>query len=172
MAVISLRGVVNEMQAGSDEVHAYLNTVTGELLSITDEDMRLVEEREIEDDLYDIEEDIDDIVGDLPDWQQEVVKKTSEVLNSADYVRLPDPYEIHEYTIMESFCMSVDDKKISDTLLDKIHGSGAFRRFKETIRRYNLENAWYKYLDDAYKEIAIDWLEARGIAYQDDMQRK
>jgi len=56
--------------------------------------------------------------------------------------------------------------------LEKIHGSGAFRRFKDTIYRYKIEEDWFKFKDEAYKEIAIAWLESHGFAYADDMNRR
>ena len=73
---------------------------------------------------------------------------------------------------MERFCLFVSDEKISAVLLDKIRGSGAFRRFKDTIYRYEIEKDWFKFKDEAYKEIAISWLESNGFAYADDMDRR
>lgn len=74
--------------------------------------------------------------------------------------------------IMERFSLSFPNAKISNVLLDKIRGSGAFHRFKDTIYRYGIEKDWFKYRDEAYKEIAISWLESHGFAYVDDMNRR
>jgi len=73
---------------------------------------------------------------------------------------------------MERFCLSFPDAKVSNALLGSIRGSGAFRRFKDTIYQYRIENDWFKYRDEAYKEFAIAWLESKGIAYSDDMNRR
>jgi hypothetical protein len=158
MVVVSLRDFVDEMQTFSDEHHAYLNKITGELITITNEDIAVVESG--------------DDYSDAPEWQQKVYKNTGEVLSSEDYLKLPDKFEIHEYEIMERFCLSVPNEKISDVLLDMIRGSGAFRRFKELIYRYDLEKDWYKFRDEAYKEIAIAWLESKRLAWADDMNRR
>jgi len=53
-----------------------------------------------------------------------------------------------------------------------IRGSGAFRRFKDLIYRYNIEEDWFKFKDEAYKEIAISWLESNGFGFTDDMNRR
>jgi hypothetical protein len=57
-------------------------------------------------------------------------------------------------------------------LLDKIRGSGAFRRFKDTVYRYGIEKDWFRFKDEAYKEIAVSWLTSYGFDYADDMNRR
>ena len=47
-----------------------------------------------------------------------------------------------------------------------VHGSGAFRRFKDTIRRLDIEEEWYRFHAAALEVIAKEWLEAHGIAYR------
>ncbi len=112
------------------------------------------------------------ITGDYPEWQQSILRDTEKVLSSDDYLELPSKFDIHEYKIMERFCLSVSDEKISNVLLSKIRGSGAFRRFKDAIYRYGIEDEWFKYRDEAYKEIAISWLESHGFDYIDDMNKR
>ncbi|MHC4632348.1 MAG: UPF0158 family protein, partial [Planctomycetota bacterium] len=46
-------------------------------------------------------------------------------------------------------------------------GRGAFRRFNDAIRDYGIADDWYKYRDDALKEIAIEWCEENGIEFDD-----
>jgi hypothetical protein len=91
---------------------------------------------------------------------------------SDDYIKVPDQFDAHEYDIMQQFCLSIKDKRTSDDLLELIEGSGAFRRFKSAIIRRGISQNWYDYKDQAYKEIAIGWLESNGIAYADDMDSK
>ena len=118
--VVSLRDVVGEMQMLSDDRHAYLNKVTGELIMISDDDIAMAKSDEADE---------------LSEWQDEFVQDAKKVLSSEDYLELPSKFDIHEYEIMERFCLSFPDEKISDVLLGKIRGSGAFRRFKDTIYR-------------------------------------
>jgi hypothetical protein len=155
--VVSLREMVEEMQLVSSESHAYMNKVSGEFVTIFDE--------------YIAAMDGDEDWSDRHDWEQEIFDQTKEVLSSDDYLGLPSQFELHEYDIMESFCLSIPDEKLSDLLLNQIRGSGAFRRFKDTIYRYGIEKDWFRFRADAYKEIAIDWLENNDLAYTDDMNK-
>ena len=156
MAVnISLREFVGEMQTLSDETRAYINKLTGELITITNDDIAMAESDEREEGF---------------EWQDEIIQTTKQVLTSDDYLELPSKFEIHDYKIMEMFCLSIPDENISADLLGQIRGSGAFRRFKDRIDYYDLEKDWFKFRDDAYKEIAISWLEDNGFAYIDDLK--
>ena len=152
--IISLREMVDEMQTLSNEIRTYLNVVTGKFVTILPDDQFLEREED---------------PSDLPEWQQERLKDVKDVSSSHDFKEIPNQFDIHEYDIMENFCMSIDDGQTRDTLLRAIRGSGAFRRFKETISRYGIEEEWFNYKDQAYKEIAIDWLERKEIAYKDDV---
>jgi len=151
---VSLRNFVNEMDVMGDQLHAYLNTATGELVTITDEDIAAIEN--------------DDDWDDYPEWQRESLAAAKEVLASADYVPLPDKFDIHEYEIMERFCYSNEDQKLGNELIHQIKGSGAFRRFKNAIRLHGVEDEWYRFRDRTIEEIAIEWLETHGIAYSKD----
>jgi hypothetical protein len=151
---ISLRNVSEEMQMVTDGLHTYLNKVSGEVVTITDDHLEAVENG------YNLD--------DYADWEKDALKEAQQVIKSKDYVEFPSQFEIHEYDIMQKFCLTVEDPERSDTLLDLIQGSGAFRRFKNAILRYGIEQDWYAYKDQAYKDIAIEWLEDEGIAYTDD----
>jgi len=150
--VVSLYDFVGEMQMLSDERHAYLNKVTGKLITISDDDFAMAE----------IEED-----DEFSEWQDEFVQAAKEVLSSDNYLKIPSKFDIHEYEIMERFSLYFPEEKVSNVLLGKIRGSGAFHRFKDTIYRYGIEKDWFKFRDEAYKEIAISWLESNDIAYND-----
>jgi hypothetical protein len=168
---VSLRDLVDELQILPNEATAYLNKETGRIITVTDDDVAMVEmESEFEEEM---EEAIDDTGGEVLDLEAEYYKEVKRILaGDADYLKLPSKFEMHEYEIMERFCLSFPDDKVSDVLLQKIRGSGAFRRFKHTIYQYDIEDDWFKYRDEAYKEIAIAWLENKGIAYFDDMDRR
>lgn len=77
-------------------------------------------------------------------------------------------YEIDEYHIMEDFCSSLEDEGLKEDLLYAIEGRGAFRRFRDSIHRRGIEKDWYQYRDGRLEEIAIDWLEAKGIPFTRD----
>ena len=140
------------------QVNIYLNKVTGEFEPVTEDDLAIIEEAG---DAADAD--------DLPDWEKEDAVRVNAILNSGDYIQLPTSYDIFDYAIMENFCQSVEDERVRDTLLDRIRGSGAFRRFRDTISDFGIENDWYAFKRGVLKGMAIEWLESNGIAYQDDM---
>jgi hypothetical protein len=88
------------------------------------------------------------------------------VLASEDYIPLPSKFEIHEWSIMERFAQSLTNAAISDELHATLHGRGAFRRFKDSVHRLGIADEWYRFREAALEEIAIEFLEAHGIAYQ------
>ena len=156
MKPVSLLSVVNEMDVLGEEWTAYINKKTGELVTVTEEEANIVDAG-AEDDEF------------IPDWQRETLPKVREVLESDDFVTLPDKFEIHEYSIMERFCVSLSDEGLQDELLYAIRGSGAFRRFKDAIYRKEIQDDWYRFRDESIKDIAIDFLESEGIAFVDDV---
>jgi len=156
MKPVSLQSVVNEMDIPSDEMTAYINKKTGELFTVSEEETRIIEAGN-EDDEF------------IPQWQKEILPKVREVLESDDFVALPDKFEIHEYSIMERFCLSLPDEALQNELLHAIRGSGAFRRFKAAIYRKEIQDDWYRFRNEALKRIATDFLESEGIPWLDDV---
>jgi len=91
-----------------------------------------------------------------------------EVLESDDYIELPTKFDIHEYSIMEKFCLSLNDEELSDKMYHAIKEKGAFRRFKDNIYEYGIEEDWYRYRREAFKRIAINWCEDNNIPYVEE----
>jgi hypothetical protein len=151
--LIRLKDVIQEMDVLGDEHRAFLNIQTGEFVTLSNEELGAAEAGE------DIEE--------FPEWQQEMIQKAGEVLRTDHYRELPDKFDIHEYSIMERFCYTVDDE-LSRRLQNSIRGRGAFRYFKDTIHEYGITEDWYAFREQAFKKIAIDWLESHNIAYSDE----
>jgi Uncharacterised protein family (UPF0158). len=104
---------------------------------------------------------------DFPEWQRENIKLAGEILESDEYLQLPDKFEINEYHIMEEFCLSINDEGLRERMYYSIKGSGAFRRFKENIRKYGIEDDWYRFRDAKIKEIATEWCEYHKIPFID-----
>jgi hypothetical protein len=151
---IKLTDVIDGMESQSDESSSLLNKETGEVVLIADEEMRAAED--------------DDPIEDFPDWQQDQVRVAKEIIaETGDYIPLPTKFDINEYSIMERFCVSLDDPEMSDVLYGLIKGSGAFGRFKNAIHEYDIADDWYKYRNDALKEIAIEWCQENDIEFED-----
>lgn len=79
---------------------------------------------------------------------------------------LPTQYEINEYQIMLDFIDTLDNLEIKDNLHRLIQGKGAFRRFKDYCVEMNIIQEWYKYRDEQYKEIAIEWCKQNELEYK------
>lgn len=135
-----------------EESRTFLNLKTGEIISITSDDLRAAEDEEP----YDH----------LPDWQQENRNVAIDVCeNFEKYKELPTKYEVNEYEIMEDFCLTLNNQRKRDNLLNAIKGKGAFRRFKDKIIDFDIEEQWYSFRDERLKEIAIEWCQDNNVNY-------
>jgi hypothetical protein len=146
---VKLKDIIEGLEFQADECFSYLNTATGEVVSVTTEELRAAEEEEP--------------LEDFPEWQHDAIRIARDIVETDHYLPLPDRFEINEYHIMERFCLSVDDDDLRDDLCDAIRGRGAFRRFKDRIQPYGIAEEWYRYRDAALREIAVAWCEAQGI---------
>jgi len=154
--VISLREVADalEMLEGHDY---FLNPQTGEIVMISEDDWSLVED----------EDENEDAEDSMPEWQREMLPKLREDIegvNSGRYLALPDKFDVNDWSIMESFAESRNRQE----LLEAIHGSGAFRRFRVAVERLGLLDKWYEYRGNALEEIARRWLKENRLEFKED----
>ncbi|MDP8206419.1 MAG: UPF0158 family protein [Candidatus Electryonea clarkiae] len=154
--MIRLKDIVDQIEISFDEIKSFLNTRTGEIISVSDEELRAAEEGES--------------LENYPEWEHEIIQKAKEIVFSDDWITLPEKFDINEYSIMEKFCSSVEDDDKKHRLLNSIHGRGAFRYFKDTIHEFGIVDDWYEYRKQAFKRIAIEWLESHDIAFTDDKE--
>lgn len=84
------------------------------------------------------------------------------------FIRLPEKYEIHEYRIMEDFIEELNNQKLQTELYRAIQGRGAFRRFKDKIRYAGIEQQWYDYQNNAYREFALRWCKENNVRCEMD----
>ena len=155
MAVtIKLSDIIDSMEFQLDESSAYLNRKTGEITTVMDDEFRAAEEDNFSSDFLGVEE--------------EAVETARKILDSDDYISLPTKFDIHEYAIMERFCLSLSDEKLSDSMYRSIKGRGAFRRFKDNIHRYDVAEEWYRYRRQEIRDMAIEWCELNGVTYNDE----
>ena len=148
---VKLSDIVEGLEFLTDEGISYLNTTTGEVVYVTTEELRAAEEEQP--------------LEDFPEWQHDAIRIARDIVETDHYLPLPDRFEIHEYSIMERFCLSVDDEDMRDDLCDAIRGRGAFRRFKDRMQLYGMAEEWYRYRDAALREIAVAWCKEHGIPY-------
>jgi hypothetical protein len=147
--------IVEAIDLQTDETTAFLNKRTGEIVTILAEEIDAVANQEP--------------LEDAPEWERGDMRIAQEILgNEGDFLRLPTKDKIDEYQIMERFCLSVRDRKILEGLYVSIKGKGAFRRFKDQILRLGIADQWYKYREEAIKQIAIDWCKSHRIDFEEE----
>lgn len=152
---VQLKDIVEMLDMPVDEYRAFVDLATGEVVSVSLELLRIAEESEE-----------DEEAPDLPQWQL-AEWDTAQQIASTDWFReLPTKFDVHDWAIMEQFAFSVESSRKRQELLTALHGSGAFRRFRNTLRREGLEQAWYAYKEQALRKIAIEWCEENGLAWK------
>jgi hypothetical protein len=124
--VIFLREVIEAMEMHGENCLSFLDPDTGEIVTTTEEERRLAEEP-------------DESLEQLPEWQHQMVRKVRAVLAGKRCLQLPNRFEIHEWSIMNEFAQAQHSERVRQELLEVIHGAGAFRMFRSTIRRLGLE---------------------------------
>ena len=143
MKTVPLKQIIDAMEMASDEWDQYLDIET----------MTIVNLPQFDDDI---------------DTDYESLANRIEAGINIRYFRLPSKFDIHEYSIMEKFISDLPNGSTRDELAGCIHGKGAFRRFKSSIRYYVIERDWYNYLAKAYHSMAIEWCEANGFEYSEE----
>ena len=151
-AIVRLRDIVDGLEQQSDESVSFLNLDTGGVETVS---LALLDEAEEGEE-----------AGDLPDWQEAEWELVKKIVSSERFVQLPTKFDVHEWAIMESFSCSVRSDRIRSELVDAIHGGGAFRNFKSTIRRNGIELEWFSFRTEALREIAREWCEENGIVWE------
>lgn len=139
---VPLRLIHDAVEMANGEWHQFLDAEKMEIASIPDDPYLYGDEDEFEE----LARDINEAFG-------------------TRYFRLPEESEIDGNRMMKDFVRDMPEGEIRDYLLGEIGQKGAYRRFREGIRRYGIEQSWYDYRDAAYWQIARDWCDKNGISY-------
>jgi hypothetical protein len=146
---VAMDDIMEALELATDETSSYVNSRTGEVVTVTHEDLRRAE---------------DDSVDDLRDWQKETVAQGKQVLASDEWLELPSKFDIHEWEIMNQFAAAQRRDSARQELLGAIRVSGAFRSFKNAVRRLGVEDQWFAFKQQALEELARDWLVEHGLS--------
>lgn len=148
LVAVSLKDILEGMEFQSDEVTAYLHRPTGRVLWVSDEAMQAAEEG----------------AGAEAGVEEVELTDARGILEAGDdYLPLPDRLEIDEYRMMERFATGVANPAVRAELEDALRGRGAFRRFKDAVRRCGLAEQWYRHRDRGYEDVARAWCEEHGL---------
>jgi hypothetical protein len=151
MMVVSLRDVVEALDLQSDELSSYLDPETGEIITFNREEASIAARGEW---------------AKAPEWMKESLPKIKRALEDDRILELPDRVHIDEWRMMQTFAQENEQCKCREELDSAVHGTGAFRRFKEVIRQLGLEDEWFRYREGQYEQVAKDWLKENGIGYR------
>jgi hypothetical protein len=153
-ATVLLKDIVDALEMVSDELPSFLDLDTGEVQTL---------HREL---LGEAEECGDDEEPDLPAWQAEEWEVAKRIVFSDRFRKLLTKFEVHEWSIMRDFADSVESERIREELSNSLHGKGAFRYFKDTLRRHRMESAWFAFRTEALAEMARDWCEENHVEWR------
>jgi hypothetical protein len=151
---VALKDIVDALEMPSDEHFYFLDRQTGEVEFVSREILGLAEEG--------------GTVDEVLQWQRREFEVAEAIFADWDrFKKLPTKFDIHDWDIMREFAESVEPEWLSDELQNAIHGAGAFRYFKDTLRRHRREKDWYAFREEALRQIAIEWCEENGIEYKE-----
>jgi len=134
---VILEDVADKLEETMECWEQYLNTATGEFVSLSD--------------------------GSYIETDEELAE---EIDNSDGYVRLPNQYDIHEYSIMEDFAEACPDAIKREKLFRALNGRKPYRHFKDELNYHGLDDAYYAFRFLAFIHIAKEWCEENKIPYK------
>jgi len=144
VSALPLRLIIDGIENISDEWVSFMDKEKMEIVSLPKEPW-----------LFDDEEEFDDL---------------SDLIDSGfgtRFFRLPDEVDINKSKIMQDFIREMTEGEVHDYLSSEISQRGAFRRFREGVRKYGIEQKWFDYLHDAHVRIARDWCDLNGFVYEE-----
>ncbi len=153
-AIVRLNDIVDALEMQFEGSSSYLDRDTGQVETVS------------ADLLHRAEEAGETGEPDLPAWQREEWETAKRIVASERFLELPTKFDVHEWTIMQDFSRSVAADTIREELLKAIQGAGAFRNFKDTLRRHGVESHWFAFRADALRQIALDWCEENKLAWE------
>jgi hypothetical protein len=151
-AKVQLKTLVDEMDSQSDELYRYVDRDTGHIEMVDATLLRYARDG--------------DEPPSMPDWQKSEWQVAQRVASTDRLIRLPDQFDLNEWQIMADFVSTVEPDDVRAQLDRAIHGNGAFRMFRDAVRRLGLRDAWDEFEEDALRKIAIEWCEENDIEWE------
>jgi len=153
---VKLSEIVERMDSHTYWTTFYLNKETGEIIPIMNEEFCMAKN------LFLLEE--------QPDGKQDIRKIARDILDGDEkYIRIPSKFDIDEFSIMERFCFSIEDDRISKSLSHALKGKFAVQNFKQAIIRLGVVEEWYGYRNMELRIIAKKWCEKNDIDFTEDI---
>jgi hypothetical protein len=92
--------------------------------------------------------------------ENEMEDTAEEALNNPDkFFTIEHSTSSKAFEVMEAFVETVKDKKLCLQLVAALQRKKPFSNFKYIVDNSTLREDWFKFKDEAYAEIAKEWLE-------------
>jgi hypothetical protein len=155
-AIVALQELAEEFDItpNNGEAQSYLDKHTGQVHHFENYIVEMVENGDA------------DEISSHSEWERDLVAEVKVILNDIDgerYVDFPGDYEPNHYEIMSEFSSNYPNERICDDLCRTIRGGGCFRRFREAIARFGIEEEWYSYKHRELLNFAREWCERNNI---------
>jgi Uncharacterised protein family (UPF0158) len=86
------------------------------------------------------------------------------IASDGSYLRIEPVSSREQYRWMERFIPMVEDKPLSDLLVQAIDGKGAFRRFKDVLMSHGAEREhWFAFRSERLRVFMEAWLAAHAL---------
>lgn len=153
-------------ELGTNDATAYLDSEKGAVLIIEETTASWIE------DLVTDQETLEDVADMLMDNDDLSPTDRAQLLEAAQvdwdtvnrYREIPQQDSHAGYRDMAAFIASLEDERVRELLEVAIQGSGAFRRFKDTLARTpEVEKAWFAFRNARSVERMMEWLEEEEI---------
>jgi uncharacterized protein UPF0158 len=153
LTAVRLDEIVEALEMQFDESASYLDLDTGQVVTVSKDLLRAAEAPGDEE-------------PDLPTWQKDEWETATRIVSTDRFRELPTKFDVHEWAIMQDFSRSLQSDSIREDLVRAIHGPGAFRNFKDTVRRHGMVSAWFAFRTEALRQIVRNWCEENQIALE------
>src|SRR3954451_3744676 len=148
-ATVLLKDIIDALEMQFHESSSFLDLDTGHVETVSNDLLGQADESVHEE-------------PDLPAWQKQEWEIAKRIVSTDRFKQLPTKFDVHEWAIMQDFSNSVASDRVREDLLNAIHGVGAFRHFKDSLRRHQIESAWFGFRAEALRQIALGWCHSPG----------
>jgi hypothetical protein len=153
-ATVLLRDIIEALESTSETIQFYLNVKTGEVLTMSEDELRSTQEDELDED--------------YSDWDGEFLNNPDALMDSEEFLPLPNVYEIDELSIMENFCDTIEDQAVRSALRAGMTKQDVFESFKTAAQQYGLVENWEQFRENAYRDLAIEWCASNDIPFVEE----
>lgn len=172
MKKITMEEILEKLQIGSifGDSQSYYSREKGELVDVQGEYIEMIENLAVElEDEYDKEKILDKIdFASYDEWESDEIKLALDLyLNNDKYVEFISLSETENLDMMKEFASIIVEKKYEEELLKVIDEYNSYKKFKEAITTFKLDDKWNDFRNMALTQRAKFWCLKNGIDHLD-----